>query len=97
MPPQDTSHRLPAQTAGPDAAAAIVTPGVIFAQPVFATPTFVGSVDIPEQSAKRLVRAARDGGLLREVRAGRGRRATIFCFPELLEIVEGRPVFADHG
>ncbi len=68
-----------------------------FAQPIFATPTFISAVDIPEPSAKRLVRAARDGGLLREVRPGRGRRSAIYCFPELLEIVEGRPLFVDHG
>lgn len=68
-----------------------------FGQPIFATPTFIRSVDIPERTAKRLVREARDGGLLHQVRPRHGRSPAVYCFPELLEIAEGKSLFVGHG
>jgi Fic family protein len=65
----------------------------LFGRPVFATSDFVKSTQIPKPTANRIVRLARDGGLLRELRSASGRRAAILVLPELLNIVEGRPVF----
>jgi len=41
----------------------------------------------------RLLPALREGGVLNRTRSGRGRRATILAFPELLNIAEGRRAF----
>ncbi|MBM4326977.1 MAG: Fic family protein [Deltaproteobacteria bacterium] len=64
-----------------------------FSRPVFKVSDFVTTATIPKPTANRIVRLARDGGLLRELRAASGRRAAIVCFPELLNIVEGHEVF----
>jgi Fic family protein len=64
-----------------------------FGRPVFRTSDFVAASEIPKPTANRIVRVARDEGLLREIRPGRGRRAAILVFPELLNIAEGRSVF----
>lgn len=61
-----------------------------FSRPVFKTPDFVASSGIPKPTANRIVRLAREHGLLRELRPGKGRRATILSFPELMDIAEGR-------
>lgn len=62
---------------------------LIISRPIFTTPDFVKSVKIPEPTARRIVTLARDKGLLRALRPGRGRRSGILCFPELLDIAEG--------
>ncbi len=64
-----------------------------FSRPIFRTSDFVASAGIPAPTANRLLRVVRDNGLLRELRAGRGRRAAILAFTELLNIAEGRSVF----
>lgn len=64
-----------------------------FGRPIFKTSDFVTSVEIPKPTANRIVRLARDGGLLRELRSASGRRPAILVFPDLLNIVEGRSVF----
>ncbi len=64
-----------------------------FNRPIFKTSDFVTSVDIPKPTANRIVRVARDQGLLLELRPGRGRRSALLAFPELLNIAEGQPVF----
>lgn len=64
-----------------------------FGNPVFTSSHFVASGDIPKPTANRIVRVARDHGLLRELRPGRGRRPAIMAFPDLLNIAEGRQVF----
>ena len=65
----------------------------IFSRPIFKTSDFVASADIPKPTAQRILRVLREEGLLRELRAGRGRRAAIVAFPELLNIAEGRDAF----
>jgi Fic family protein len=64
-----------------------------FSQPIFNTSDFVASAGIPRGTANRIVRTVREAGLLRELRPGRGRRAAVLAFPELLNIAEGRSVF----
>jgi len=64
-----------------------------FGRPVFKVSDFVRSARIPNPTANRIVRLARDHGLLRELREASGRRPAILCFPELLNIAEGHPAF----
>lgn len=64
-----------------------------FNRPIFTTSDFVRSAQIPKPTANRIVRLARDGGLLRELRAGAGRRPAILVFPDLLNIVEAQSAF----
>ncbi len=64
-----------------------------FSMPIFRTPNFVLSSGIPKPTANRIVRIARDHGLLREFRKGSGRRPATLVFPGLLNIAEGREIF----
>lgn len=64
-----------------------------FSRPIFRSSDFVAVVDIPEATAKRILRVARDEGLLEELRSGSGRRPAVLAFPELLNISEGREAF----
>jgi len=60
----------------------------LFAFPVFSTPQFVRESGIPAASAARLLKLLEEAGVLRVLRAGRGRRPTLWAFPELLDIVK---------
>ena len=64
-----------------------------FSRPIFVASDFVSQSDVPEPTAKRILRLVRDNGLLREIRASRGRRPAVLAFPELLNICEGRDAF----
>lgn len=59
----------------------------LFGQPIFSTPQFVEESGIPPASAARLLDRLKSAGVLRVVRRGRGRRPTVWEFPELLEVV----------
>ena len=58
----------------------------IFAQPYFLMSRFIKDADIPHGSARRIVRAFCDQGLLLEVRPGRGRRSSLYAFSRLLNL-----------
>lgn len=64
-----------------------------FSWPIFNASAFVDSAGIPKPTANRIVRVVRDEGMLRELRPSRGSRPAILCFPELMNIAEGRRVF----
>ncbi|MBZ0129546.1 MAG: hypothetical protein K8F59_10550 [Rhodobacteraceae bacterium] len=64
-----------------------------FCRPIFVATEYVGRSDIPESTAKRILRLVRDNGLLREIRPSSGRRPAVLAFPELLNICEGRAAF----
>ncbi len=64
-----------------------------FSRPIFVASDFVVQADIPEPTAKRILRLVRDNGLLREIRPSSGRRPAVLAFPELLNICEGRAAF----
>ena len=66
-----------------------------FTRPIFSASDFVSHVDIPEPTAKRILREVRDAEnpLLKVLRPARGRRAAVMALPELLNICEGRPAF----
>jgi Fic family protein len=63
-----------------------------FKRPLFTTPDFVASTEIPDRTAKRIVEVVRDEGMLRVVRPASGKRAAILAFPELLNAAEGAKV-----
>ena len=65
----------------------------IFERPIFRSSDFVASAGIPEPTARRFLGVLRKGGILEEIRVGRGRRAAVLSFPHLLNIVEGSDVF----
>lgn len=64
-----------------------------FDRPIFRTPDFVATSGIPKATANRLVRLAKENGLLRELAAASGQRAAVLAFGELLNVAEGREVF----
>lgn len=64
-----------------------------FARPIFQASDFVESVEIPEPTARRILRVVRDQGLLRELQPASGRRPAVLAFAELLIIAEGKAVF----
>lgn len=62
----------------------------IFSRPIFTTAAYLSESNIPESSARRILRLMRDAGILVEVRSGTGRRPALFLFAEILSIAEGR-------
>ena len=57
-----------------------------FERPVFRSTDFVAKSEIPPPTARRILNVLREGGILKVVRPGRGRRAAVLAFPELLKI-----------
>ena len=72
---------------------AIHTLDWIFEHPIFGSSRFAASVGIPSRTAHRLLTGLREHGILRMLKPPNGRRGTIFVFPDLLNIAEGREVF----
>ena len=64
----------------------------IFSHPIFASTRFVTGAGIPEPTARRFLRVLVRAGMLRVLRAGRGRRTGILAFPDLLNAAEARSV-----
>jgi hypothetical protein len=68
----------------------------IFNKPIFRTSDLAEQLnrefDIHEKTSPGLLRQLRDGGILREIQAGSGRRPAILCFPRLINLAEGRDV-----
>ncbi|MEW6442656.1 MAG: hypothetical protein AB1640_17095 [bacterium] len=60
----------------------------IFGRPIFRSSDFVDSAGIPAPTAKRFLGVLQQGGILRVLAPGSGRRAAILAFPGLLNIVE---------
>jgi len=65
----------------------------IFERPIFKTSDFVAGAGIPEPTAKRLIAVLREEGVLHTVAEGRGRRAAVLAFRELLNMAEGHDAF----
>lgn len=67
----------------------------IFERPLFQSThiNFPGVRSPSRQAVSALLRALRDDGILTLVRPGRGRRAQVLAFPELLNICEGKDAF----
>ncbi len=65
----------------------------LFQSPIFSAPTFINHSSIPKPTASRILALLRDAGILITLEEGRGRRAGIYAFKELLNVAEGREVF----
>jgi Fic family protein len=65
----------------------------IFETPIFTAPSFTNHSRIPKPSAARILAILRDKSVLKSLRAGKGRRAGIYAFRELLNVAEGKEVF----
>ncbi len=65
----------------------------IFGQPIFQSTDFVSQSAIPAPTARRILNLLREAGILETIIEGRGRRAAVLAFPELLNIVEGGKEF----
>ena len=68
----------------------------IFQMPIFSAPVFESGAGIPKPSANRIMNILRDEGLLITLREGKGRRAGVYAFTELLNITEGGNIFEAH-
>jgi hypothetical protein len=64
----------------------------LFRRPVSASTHFVEGSKIPRPTALRFLALLREADILRVLREGAGRRPTIYAFPALLNIAEGRQV-----
>lgn len=87
---EDLKRRLPELTKSQYAIRAL---DWIFGHPIFRSTAFVKSAAIPAPTARRFLGVLRGAGVLREAIPGRGRQASVFAFPALLNIAEGREVF----
>lgn len=67
----------------------------LFDRPIFSFSSFAASSQIPSPSAKRMIAALKEGGIIRELSAGKGRRGAIMLFPDLLRITDPSSL-ADH-
>lgn len=65
----------------------------IFEHPIFRSTEFVKQSGIPEPTARRFLNVLHNGEILKIILPGRGRQATLFSFPELLNVAEGKNVF----
>ena len=67
---------------------AILALDPLFAAPIFSTPQFVGLSGAPRASVARMLGDLTEAGVLTILREGRGRRAQIYGFPALLDIID---------
>ena len=65
----------------------------IFGQPIFKSSDFVAHSNIPSRSAQRLLEILHKEGILKLWSKGKGSRAPVYAFAELLNIAEGYPAF----
>ena len=64
-----------------------------FSRPIFNASDFVAQADIPEPTAKRILRLVREEGMLHDGSARQRTRPAVLAFPGLLNICEGRDAF----
>lgn len=65
----------------------------MFVRPIFKASDFVETSGIPRPTATRILRVARDGGVLDDLRPAAGRRSAVLAYGSLLNIAEGREAF----
>lgn len=65
----------------------------IFERPVFRSTDFATGTGIFGRTARRILDVLCEGGVLRIIVPGSGRRTSIFVFLDLMNIAEGRKVF----
>ena len=65
----------------------------LFQRAIFQTTAFIKSAGIPPATARLFLSQLSDGGVIRTLNEASGRRAAVMCFPELLNIAEGKKAF----
>lgn len=65
----------------------------IFQTPIFSAPQFTNHSTIPKPTAARILNLLKGKNILLPIIQGRGRRAGIFVFRDLINIAEGKDVF----
>ena len=86
----DMKRRLPELT---NSRYAIHVLDWIFERPIFSGADFAASVGLAPRTARRILDTLREGGVLRVVDPGGGRRTAVLVFPDLLNTAEGKKVF----
>ena len=86
---EKTTRRLNVLTRSPNAMDALRW---LFGRPIFRSADFAATAGLPRRTAQRLLGVLHEEGILRQITTGNGRRATIFGFPALLNLAEGRKV-----
>jgi len=64
----------------------------IFNRPIFKTSNFVKETGIHKPTALGLLRQLKQAGILTELQNGSGRRPAVLCFPNLVNIAEGKSI-----
>ncbi len=64
----------------------------LFNTPIFETTQLIRKTGIHKPTAMALIRKLKEADILKELRAGSGRRPAVLAFPRLINIVEGRDV-----
>ena len=64
----------------------------IFDRPIFETTDFISRSKINKKTAMALLKQLREQKIIAVLREGSGRKPSILCFPELLNIAEGREI-----
>lgn len=62
----------------------------LFNRPIFQVNYLIDKLEIATPTAHQLCRKLKTNNLLKTIREGSGRRAAIYCFPDLLNIAEGK-------
>ena len=65
----------------------------MFERPIFKSSDFIATAGIPKATAKRILPALREAGVLKIFVEARGQRSAVLSFPALLNIAEGRDAF----
>ena len=65
----------------------------IFGRPIFKSTDFISNANIPEPTARRILTVLEHGNILKTIDRGRGRRASMLAFPDLLNAAEGKKIF----
>jgi hypothetical protein len=60
----------------------------MFSQPIFLSTDFMKVSNIPRDSALRMLSALKEAKVINSLREAKGRRASLWVFPELLRITE---------
>lgn len=64
----------------------------IFNRPTFKTSDFIEETKIQKATAMTLLRQLKEAEILKEIRPNSGRRPAVLCFPDLLNVAEGKLV-----
>ncbi len=65
----------------------------LFTRPIFPSTAFTKEAEIPEATAKKMLKTLRDNKMFRVLEQTSGRRPAVLVFRQLLNIAEGRDVF----